>query len=292
MNLKYASWAAFLLLCLIWGSSFILMKVSSQGLTAPQIAGVRIFAAGFVFIPFAVYYFRLVPRRKLGFVVLTGVFGNLLPAFLFAFAVTKIDSSLTGILNSLTPVCVIVIGALFFRLKIPAQKVLGVLVGLAGLVMLTLLREGVDLENLGYASLVILATFSYGLNVNIVAKYLKGVNPIHGASVSLAAMTVPAGVVLYLQDFQGLAFSDPVVRWAIVNAVLLGIAASSIATTLFYFLVQRAGGLFASLVTYGVPFVALGWGYWSGEAITLVEIVCLLVILSGVYLANRPVKRP
>lgn len=290
MNRKYASWCAFILLCLIWGSSFILMKVSSQGLTAPQIAAVRIFSAGLVFIPFAAWFFRKIPRNKIGYVILTGIFGNLLPAFFFAYAVTRIDSSLTGILNSLTPVCVIVIGALFFRLKIPARKVIGVLVGFAGLCLLTFSRDEIDLENLGYSALVILATLSYGLNVNIVAKYLQGVNPVHGASVSLAFMTIPTAVVLWTQGFMDLSFDDPVIQWSVINAVLLGIAASSIATTLFYFLVQKAGGLFASLVTYGVPFVALGWGFYFGEAITWVEIGCLGIILFGVYLANRPVK--
>ncbi|RYY61230.1 MAG: DMT family transporter [Chitinophagaceae bacterium] len=287
---KYASWFAFILLCLIWGSSFILMKVSSQGLTAPQIAGVRIFSAGVVFIPFALWFFRKIPRNKIGVVLLTGIFGNLLPAFLFAYAVTRIDSSLTGILNSLTPVCVIVIGALFFRLKVPAHKVTGVLLGFAGLCLLTFTRDGVDLANLGYSSLVILATFSYGLNVNIVARYLQGVNPVHGASVSLAFMTIPTAMVLWAQGFMDLPFDDPVIQWSIVNAVLLGLAASSIATTLFYFLVQKAGGLFASLVTYGVPFVAIGWGYYFGEPITWIEIGCLGIILLGVYLANRQVK--
>ncbi|MET0637228.1 MAG: DMT family transporter [Chitinophagaceae bacterium] len=292
MNAKYASWLTFILLCLIWGSSFILMKVSSEGLTAPQIAAVRIFSAGIVFVPFAFYYFRKIPRNKLGYVILTGVFGNLIPAFLFALAITKIDSSLTGILNSLTPVCVVVIGAMFFSFRIPMQKVIGVLVGFAGLCLLTFTREDVDFENLGYSLLVLLATLSYGLNVNIVGKYLKGVNPIHGASVSLAFMVIPAGLVLLFQGFTDLDFADPVIQWSVVNAVLLGIAASSIATTLFYFLVQRSGGLFASLVTYGVPFVALAWGIYFGEAITFLEIISLGIILLGVYLANRPVIQP
>jgi drug/metabolite transporter (DMT)-like permease len=137
----------------------------------------------------------------------------------------------------------------------------------------------------------VLATLSYGLNVNIVAKYLQGINPVHGASVSLAVMTIPASLVLWMHGFTDLPFSDPVIQWSVVKAVLLGIAASSIATTLFYFLVQSAGGLFASLVTYGVPFVAIGWGLYFGEAITLVEVGCLGVILAGVYLANRPVKQ-
>jgi drug/metabolite transporter (DMT)-like permease len=76
-----------------------------------------------------------------------------------------------------------------------------------------------------------------------------------------------------------------------ISSVALGVICSALATVLFYILVQRAGGLFASLVTYGIPFVALGWGFFDGEKITWLEIICLGIILLGVYLANRPVKK-
>lgn len=286
MNNKLISWLLFILLCLIWGSSFILMKVSKEGLTAPQIAGLRIFSAGLVFLPFAISHFRQIPRSKLVLVILTGLFGNLLPAFLFAAAIIHIDSSLTGILNSLTPICVVILGILIFRDKIGSRKIMGVLVGFAGLCILTFTQKDVSLQNLGYASLVILATISYGLNVNLVSHYLQGVKPVQVASVSLAIMAIPSGLVLWQQDFFTLDFNDTVVQWSVINSAILGIVGSAIATALFYILVQKAGGLFASLVTYGIPFVALAWGFMDGEAITIIEIVCLLIILVGVFLAN------
>lgn len=73
--------------------------------------------------------------------------------------------------------------------------------------------------------------------------------------------------------------------------IALGVAGSAIATALFYVLVQRAGGLFASLVTYGIPFVAVAWGVYDHEEITWIQVVGLGIILLGVYLANRPDKK-
>jgi drug/metabolite transporter (DMT)-like permease len=291
MSTKLISWSIFVLLCFIWGSSFILMKVSSQGLTGSQIAALRIFSASIVFIPFGFFHISKIPRKKAGLLFFTGIFGNLLPAFCFAIALLKIDSSLAGILNSLTPICVVLVGTLVFRDKIKTQKIIGVLVGFAGLCLLTLTQENISLENAGYASLVLLGTISYGVNVNLVSHYLKEMKPLPIATISLAFMSIPSGVLLWQQGFLQVDFTETRVQWAVFNCVLLGIVASAFATILFYILVQKASGLFASLVTYGIPFVALFWGSLNGEVISLSVIICLSIILLGVYLANRPDKK-
>lgn len=267
------------------------MKKSQAGLGSPQIASLRIFAAALVFLPFAVFHIKKLPREKMGMIILAGLFGNLLPAFCFAEAVMKIDSSLAGILNSLTPICVVIIGIVFFRDKIKMQKISGVLIGFAGLCLLTFTQKKINLDNLAYSLLVIAGTISYGINVNMVSHRLKGLNPIHLATVSLGFMSIPAGIILWQQGFFDLDFSAAVIRESVVYSCLLGLGASSFATVIFYMLVQRAGGLFASLVTYGIPFIALFWGFLDGESITLVEIISLGIILLGVYLANRPEKK-
>jgi drug/metabolite transporter (DMT)-like permease len=296
MSNRLICWSIFIILCIIWGSSFKLMKDSTAALSASQIAAVRIFSAGAVFLPFAFFHIAKIPRKKLGLVILSAVFGNLFPAFLFAIAMTKIDGALGGILNSLTPICVAVIGIVFFKDKIGSQKIIGVLTGFAGLVLLTVMpalmgEKTISLENLGFTFLILLATFFYGINVNMVSHYLKGVNPIHTATVSLAFMVVPTAVVLWQQHFFQLDFGNPVVQNSLAASAALGLLGSAVATALFYILVQRAGGLFASLVTYGIPFIALGWGLFDHEKITWVEVICLGIILLGVYLANRPEKK-
>jgi len=292
MNNKTISWLIFVVLCFIWGSSFILMKLGKNGLSASQIAALRIFSAGVVLLPFAIYALTKFPRKKLVYTLLAGLLGNLLPAFLFAEAISKnIDSSLGGILNSLTPICVVITGVVFFKDVIKQKKIIGVIVGFIGLVILTLSQKGLSFQNSAYALMIVLATILYGFNVNIVAHKLKKLNPVHIATISLSFMAIPSGIILLLNGFFELDFTDKIVRNSVIASSLLGIVASAIATALFYILVRRSGGLFASLVTYGIPFIALFWGFWDGEKITWIEIACLGLILAGVYLANMPDKK-
>lgn len=285
---KLINWAIFAILSLIWGSSFILMKESRAALNGYQIGGIRILSAGLFFMPFAFVHIRRIPLKKLPLVVLSGLLGNFFPAFLFAIAIEKkIDSALAGILNSLTPLFVVVIALLFFKAKTAQKKVIGVLIGFAGLTILSLSKGGVTGENMGFALLILLATVCYGLNVNVVSHYLQGVEPMHMATVSLAIVSLPAVIVLAAMNTFSLLQQNGVATQSILYATGLGVIGSAIATALFYVLIKRAGGLFASMVTYGIPIVAIGWGLAAGESVTLIQVACLVLILGGVYLANR-----
>lgn len=285
-------WILFIALCLIWGSSFKLMKDSTASLTGAQIASLRIFAAALVLLPLGWMHLKKIPPTKLPLVILSAVIGNLLPAFSFAVALTRIDGSLGGIMNSLSPIWVVLIGVIFYNDKIESQKWVGLLIGFLGLALLTLLpvlmgEKTISFQNLGYLLLPVTATILYGVNVNMVSHRLQGIDPLHLASVSVSFMIFPATLLLWQLDFFALDFSSPAVWSGIASTSTLGVIGSAVATILFYSLVKRAGGLFASLVTYGIPFVALGWGFMDHEKITWIEVLCLLLILSGVYLANR-----
>jgi len=289
---KFINWLLFLALSIIWGSSFILMKHSKEELSAPQIAALRIFTAGVIFLPLAVFHIAKIPRKKILIIILSGVTGNLLPAFLFASAIARnIDSSLAAILNSLTPIFVVLIALVIFRDKIKTQKIIGVLIGFAGLTLLFLLWKGVSFENFKYALLILLATVLYGVNVNVVGHFLKEIPSLYIATISLSFMIIPTTWVLWQENFLQLSFNESTVQWAIVEAAILGIVGSAIASALFYILIKRAGGVFASLVTYGVPFIGILWGILDGEKITIKQVACLGIILFGVYLANLPDKK-
>jgi drug/metabolite transporter (DMT)-like permease len=289
---KLINWLLFLVLSIIWGSSFILMKHSKEELSAAQIAALRIFSASVVFLPVAIFHIKKIPSKKIFIIILSGITGNLLPAFLFASAIAKnIDSSLAAILNSFTPIFVVLIAIVIFQDKIKIQKIIGVVIGFVGLTLLFLLWKGVSFENFKYALLILLATILYGVNVNMVGHCLKDVPPLYIATISLAFMVIPTASVLWQQDFLQLGFHETTVQWAIVEAILLGIVGSAVATVVFYVLIKRAGGIFASLVTYGVPFIGILWGILDGEEITIKQVACLGVILFGVYLANIPDKK-
>ena len=281
------NWLLFIVLSITWGSSFILMKKSAEHLNGLQIGATRIFAAGVSFLPFAIFHFRYIPKNKLLWVILSGLFGNLLPAFLFATAISENgESSLASILNSLTPLFVIVIGIFFFKAKVQGKRMAGVLVGFAGLVILSLLRQSGSANDNGVL-LILIATVFYGFTVNVVAHYLKGIEGFRIASVSLAIMAIPAAFVMWQQQVFSVAAYDEEAKTSIAVAVLLGVAGSAIATALYYVLIQKAGGLFASLVTYAIPIVAMMWGLLANENITAIQVGCLAMILGGVYLANR-----
>lgn len=288
MNGKIISWALFIVLCIIWGSSFILMKEGLQQLSAYQVAAVRMLSAGVVLLPFAYKGFLQVERKSLGLIVLTGIIGSFIPAILFCVAETKIDSALAGMLNALTPLCVILIGVLFFKSKTAWKKIAGVVVGFAGMVLLFLTQKASAQDTQWfYAFLVFLATLSYGLNVNILSHHLKQVSSLHIASIAFVSLIIPALAVLWADGFFNHSFTQKGVLWSVTAGAVLGVFGTAIASVLFYMLMKRAGALFSSMVTYGIPFVAVGWGLIYGESVTPLQLLGLLIILSGVYIANK-----
>lgn len=293
MSNNFINWLIFIILSITWGSSFILMKIGlDNGLNPYQVAAIRIVAAGLVFLPTAIKSLRKIPNNKLLLVFVSGLMGNLLPAFLFCLAEEGMDSSLAGTLNCLTPIFVIITGVVFFQLKTSAQKIAGIIVALAGSILL-LLSKGTlqQTSHLSYVLLVVLATFLYGFNVNMVSKYLLHIGSFNIASVGLVANAVPALFILIFTGYFTLPFGDHKILMATGAASVLGVIGTAFATIIFYKLVKNAGGVFATMVTYGIPFIAVGWGILYGEEFGWLQVICLLIILSGVYIVNKkPVR--
>lgn len=288
MGKGFLNWFIFIILSIIWGSSFIMMKEGLLHLTAYQVAALRIVFAGIVLLPWAIKYFRDVPKNKLLTIFTSGVLGSLLPAFLFCVAEEGIDSALAGTLNSLTPIFVIITGALFFNSKTAGNKVLGIFIALTGSILLLLSKGHMrESQNLLYVSFVVLATICYGLNVNMVYKHLHNIGSVQIAAVALSLNAIPALVVLIFTGYFKLPLTSPAILYSTGQAALLGIFASAIASIIFYVLVKRAGAVFSSLVTYGIPVIANLWGLFYGEEVGWKQFACLLLILTGVYIANR-----
>ena len=292
LNTQTSKWLLFILLSLVWGSSFILMKIGLEHLTAYQVASIRILSAGLVMLPFSIKGWKQVPKNKIIAVIVAGLLGSFFPAYLYCLAEIKIDSALASILNALTPLCAVIIGVAFFQLKITLYKVLGVITGFIGLVLLPFAANGeISFVNLSYSLLVLVATVCYGTNVHVVSHYLKEMSSLHIAAVAFSFFILPCIFILWFTGFFNLSFMQSGVAVSLFAASTLGILGTAIATVWFYILVKTAGSIFASLVTYGIPFIAVLWGLMFGETITVLEIVCLMVILAGVYVANRKSKK-
>lgn len=288
MNKSFINWLIFVLLSIIWGSSFIMMKEGLVNLSAYQVAALRIVFSGIVLLPWAIKYIRQVPVNKIGVIFLSGVLGSLLPAFLFCVAEEGIDSALAGTLNSLTPIFVIITGVLFFNSRTSGNKVLGIFIALTGSMLLLFSKGHMrESQNLVYISFVVLATIFYGINVNMVYRHLKEIGSLQIAAVALSLNAIPALVVLYFTGYFNLPLTDTGILYSTGHAALLGIFGTAIASIIFYVLVKRAGAVFASMVTYGIPVIANIWGIIYGEQVGWKQFACLLLILTGVYVANR-----
>jgi len=280
-------------LCLIWGSSFMLMKWgmfdkdNTPTLSAYDVAALRILFAGIVMLPFVPSSIKKIPSKDFVYVLLSGWLGSFFPAFLFCIAESKIDGSLAGSLNALTSLFVIITGFLFFNVKSNRKKIIGVIIGLLGCTLITVANYSKPFEYIAYSGFVILATFMYGFNINLIQKKLSALNALSVAAISLTGLIIPSATVLFFSGYFSLPLSQHSYIISTVSSVVLGILGTSLATILFYVLIKRAGGLFASLVTYGIPFVAIGWGFYNNELITEMHILALVVILVGVYIVNQ-----
>ncbi len=286
-NHRLLNWILFIALSFIWGSSFILMKEGMEQLTPYQVASIRMLSAGLILMPIAVRRIKQFPIQKTGYIILSGLLGSFIPAFLFCISETKIDSALAGILNALTPICVVVVGSLIFHHKSTRNQIFGVIIGFGGLLLLFLSSKSISLAYVSFSLLVVLATISYGFNVNMVNKFLIEIPSINIAAFAFTALIIPSFVVLFLTGFFQLPFNSSPVLWSIGASAILGLSGTAIATILFYVLLKRAGPIFSTMVTYGIPFVAIFWGWLAGEAIPWVQVSCLVLILLGVYISRR-----
>jgi drug/metabolite transporter (DMT)-like permease len=183
--------------------------------------------------------------------------------------------------------CAVLIGVFFFQLKPKPQKIIGILVGLVGLYFLVAPNGKLDVGNFGYVSLVLLATVFYAINVNLVGRYMQGIASINIATMAFVFLIVPCVIILGITGYFAMPFSNVAIVKSTLAACVLGIVGTAIASVLFYRLVKRAGALFAAMVTYGIPFIAVAWGYFYGESITVFQVGCLGIILGGVYISNR-----
>ena len=119
---------------MVWGSSFILMKKGMIAFTSDEVAGLRITIASAFMLPFLFKYHQIDLKKNLKGLLLMGVFGNLIPAFLFTKAETQISSSLTGMLNALTPIFTVMIGVFIYKSSINRHQIIGVTLGFIGAV--------------------------------------------------------------------------------------------------------------------------------------------------------------
>lgn len=287
MESKNSKWILLIILALIWGSSFILIKKGLLGLSPIQVGSLRIIFAGLFLIVIGFKTITKIPSFKWKYIALTSLFGTFIPAFLFAIAQTQISSSISSVLNSLTPMNTLLIGILIFKLDFKRSQLIGVLIGLFGSALL-ILNGAVNNpnQNYYYAFLIIIASLCYATNVNLIKKHLSDVSPLSLTTGNFLVMLLPAFVILYFSGISKTINID-ITQTSIVYILILGIIGTGIANIIFFKLIQISSPVFATSVTYLIPVVAFIWGLTDQENISFIQIIGAVIILIGVYLASK-----
>ncbi|GEO03332.1 permease [Adhaeribacter aerolatus] len=288
LNTALLTWLLVGMLSVMWGTSYILIKRSLTVFTPFELAALRTTIASVVFLPAALSSLKQVNRTEWKYLLAMGCLAILFPAFLFPLAQTHLASTLTGIINSLTGLFTLLVGALLFRQKITALKIGGILLGMAGTAILILSgRQDQITSNAFYGLFVVLATICNALNANIVKRYLQHINALKMSALGLFTVgpvafiylcttAAPAKILYTTAGLHGLGYVS-----------ILALVSTSLGFILYNKLIQISSPLFVSVITYLIPIVALLWGLQDGEQITTFHYVGMATILAGVFIVNK-----
>lgn len=287
MTEKQLRWFYLILLSLIWGSSFILMKKALIGLSPVQVGALRILIAGIVLVSISYKNLGTITKRQWPYLLISSFSGTFFPAFLFVYAIRHIDSSIASLLNSLTPLNTFVLGVLLFGAPFINKQFFGILLGLLGAGFLIVKGAQINPDqNYYYALLILLATVGYGLNINIVKRYLQELKPITITLSNFVISFIPASIILWASDFS-LLESDAVAKQSLFYVLLLAVVCTAFANVIFYKLVSISSPVFTSSVTYLIPLVAVIFGILDGEKISVFQLIAATIIFLGIYLSNK-----
>lgn len=286
-------WLILMILALIWGSSFILIKKGLVVYSASEVGSIRILTASLFLLPLAIPRLKGLKAKQWKLLLLTGLLGNFLPAFLFAIAQTQLSSSLTGVLNALTPLFVLLIGTLFFFQKIQLKSGIGLFVGFLGTTILVLTGSPGHVGDINYyAFYVVLATLCYGINLNLIKHYFTELTAVEITSISLFLVGPIAAVILFSSTGFVYKISSQEGAWlALLFVSILGIVGTAMALILFNHLVKLTTPVFTSFVTYLIPIVAVVWGVLDGEVLFTGHYLGMVAIIAGVFIATWKKKK-
>jgi drug/metabolite transporter (DMT)-like permease len=277
-----------LFLSLIWGSSFILIKKGLLAYTPVQVGTLRIVFAFIVLLPIAIRNLRPTFKDNWKQLLVLGIITNLAPAILFAIAETNMNSSLAGMLNSLTPIFTIIVGVLFYKIRINFPLAIGLGLGLIGSVILSLVGSSGQLGEFNiYALYVILATILYGIAGNLIKVYVGNIKPLVLVSLTMFAVGPLSLMFLLSTDFINRTFTHPDALFSIISIFILGAVGTAFALGIFNMLVKKTNAVFASSTTYLIPITAIGWGLIDNEALFPLHFVGMGVIIFGIFLINK-----
>ncbi len=287
-------WLVLLLLAVIWGSSFILIKKALLGFTPVQVGGLRIFfAAGFLLL-LGFRSLRNIGKKDWKWITYAGFLSSFFPPFLFALAQTQIDSGVTSIFNSLAPLFTALVGIFLFGASVTSRQIMGVFVGFGGTLILFVAGARLNPDqNYWYAIFILLSALGYAFNINIIKKHLSHLSSLTITAASFGVVLLPALLILaFWSGLPEVNWSSKTLHFSLICVFLLAVLGTGLANIMFNKLIKISSPVYAASVTYLIPLVAILWGLWDDEVINLIQLLGGLVILLGVYLVNKKKKAP
>jgi len=282
------AWTLLILLSFIWGSSFILIKKALITFSAFEVGAARISISFLAFLPLFILHFKRIPWRKWKAFAVVGLCGSGFPAFLYAVGQTRIPSGVAGVINSMTPLFTLLLGVAFFGGLLIRRQLFGIALGLAGtLVLFFVKKEGELAFPIPYILLLMLATISYAISGNTVAKFLGGVRPLIISVVSFCIVGPFMLVYLLGGEFIGKLDGSSEAWLSLAAVSTLSLVGTFLANILFFRLIQLTDAVFSSSVSFLIPVVAIFWGVIDGEWLTAFHVLALVFILLGVLLSKR-----
>lgn len=284
---KQLKWVYLIILALVWGSSFILIKRGLVGLTPMQVGSLRIIFAALFLLLIGFKSLSKIQLQQWKYIAMTATLGTFIPAFLFSIAQTQIDSSVSAILNSLTPLNTMILGGLAFGLSFKKSQIFGVIIGLIGTFLL-IINGAIHHpeQNYYFAILIIIASICYATNVNLIKRYLSDLSPLSITTGNFLVLLFPSLTVLLFSDFFEV-ISVGRVQHSVLYIIVLGVVGTGIANIIFFKIIQISSPVFATSVTYLIPIVAFSWGLLDNEMLTPVQFLGAFIILIGVYLSAK-----
>lgn len=292
MNSEKEKWVLLIVLSIIWGSSFILIKKSLLYFNPYEVGALRVLIAGLMLMPFAVMNLKKFPRKQLKWLIVAAVSGNFIPMFLFPIAETEVSSSVAGIINSMMPIFVIIVGALFWKFNTSKRQIKGVAISFTGACILAFSGSGTGEIKLIPVLLLLLATLLYAISTTTVKSKLQDIPAkILSAFVFSFVLILPSVIALVLSGFFVGLNADKNLLAGLGFVSLLSVFGTGLAIMLNYRLLNISTPLFASTVTLLMPVVAIIWGIIDGEKLSLVQYFGGVIIIAGLlFLRSKPVE--
>jgi len=277
------------LLALIWGASFMLIKIADRQLAPATLILGRLGSATLLLAAIAVA--RLGTRETLAqmrgawrWLVVVGIVNTALPFWLLSWGEKRIDSGLASIIQGAVPIFNALLAFAFFReSRVGGLRLVGLGIGFVGVALLV----GAQPQGKLLAALAVVAmALCYAIGTLIAGRHLRGTPPLVVALASCAVSTFAVLPIGIAQAPSGMWHGE-----TIMAILVLGFVGTAIAYLLFFALIQRAGPNYATLVTYLVPPIALAYGaIFLGESFGATAFVALALVLVGVALATGSVR--